>query len=177
MGRSCVLSSVICRDFFRRIGFGDAKSRSVIFEARCYREGVLVRRAVAGHPDEAHRYVQTEGRWFGHMCVLIPSLGVLVDMALLPMIRPEWSSAVQRGVVLSLAKQPASSGHADFLAGISGPQADGSTIAVGWSSSNDTGWRGAPDLRRRRLLNEAVEYLVRMHEARTGVRRSKPRRS
>ena len=86
---SCVISSLAVRDFLFKIGFRDVEARPVFTVMRSLKDGTAVHSLGIG--DESPRGSKAlPGRWVGHMAVVIPSAGYLVDTTLYPAVRPAW---------------------------------------------------------------------------------------
>ena len=82
---SCVLCSLIVRDFLRGIGFRQATVRPVALVMAAY-EGEEQLHSLGVVPDTPTR----EGRWNGHLVVWVPASRALIDTTLYSTIRPQW---------------------------------------------------------------------------------------
>jgi hypothetical protein len=136
---SCVLASLAVRDFLRGIGF-DAEVRSVcaIMKAvdACGRE---LHSAGVGASNKAYgrKYPDREpdGRWNGHLVVVLPREKVLIDTTLFPLVdRPAWSDLMTG--MIALPTQPPSDERLYGLRLITGlnmiNEDDGREFSIAW---------------------------------------------
>lgn len=86
---SCVLSSLAVRDFLFAIGFKDVEVRPVFVTMRALKGEEVVHSLGIGEPKRGDAKA-LPGRWVGHMVVVVPSVGYLVDTTLYPAQRPQW---------------------------------------------------------------------------------------
>lgn len=86
---SCVLCSLTVRDFLFKIGFTDVVVAPVYCVIRAMKEdGQLLHSLAIGETNLSAP--KRHGRWNGHMVVLLPTDGYLIDTTLYPARRPQW---------------------------------------------------------------------------------------
>jgi hypothetical protein len=84
---SCILASLTVRDFLHKVGFKDAEVRPVSCYMQAQENRELLHSLCIGHPSDTPK----EGRWIGHMVVVVPSEDILIDTTLYPTKRPQWN--------------------------------------------------------------------------------------
>lgn len=89
---SCILCSLVMRDFLFRIGFRDAEVRPalVIVTAHDATTGAEIHTLGIGRDKPGMVTRDGAKRWEGHLVTLIPSAGVLIDATLYSARRPAW---------------------------------------------------------------------------------------
>ncbi|KQV68041.1 hypothetical protein [Rhizobium sp. Root1220] len=85
---SCVLVSVVLRDYFYRLGFTDAEVRSVFFYINRRRGKETVHSLGIGKPGQK----DVPGHWGGHLILALPKEGWIVDATLYQAQRAQWEN-------------------------------------------------------------------------------------
>lgn len=163
---SCVLASLAVRDFLWRAGFKDARAQTVylVVQALDENDREIHSLGVGDHakvPSVGRAPNERPDRWNGHMVVVVPSVGYLVDTTLFPAKRSAWPKLPG---MLAASIEPGKPGPPwQGLVPITGTrmrQADGSMLYLIWMDQANERWRGAPDTERDRR-DPVVKTLVR----------------
>jgi hypothetical protein len=161
---SCVLCSLTIRDFLQRIGFKDARVRSVTLIIKAKRGDEELHSLGIGTPHD--RRVMP-GKWAGHLVTTVD--GFLIDATLAPSKRPQWPD-LSEIAVLEMFEEP--TGHRPPLppgqmwpvAGAHLDADDGSLIEMvyldrpenqSWKTGNGGGGSDV-DKSRRRAVTDAL---------------------
>jgi hypothetical protein len=83
---SCILVAAVLRDFLFRVGFKDAEVRSVAFIIERRKGEEIVHNLAIGNPGTP----DSHARWNGHMVVVLPKTGWLIDATLYQAKRGFW---------------------------------------------------------------------------------------
>lgn len=164
---SCILSSMIAREFLFRIGFRDADVRSVVLFMRAFTpEGEEAHSLGIGDPrlkpgDPSTIPVNGRLKWNGHAVVTVD--GWMIDTTIYqatpraawpglpPMIAARLNPDVATDRVWDLP----------LLAGVKGKADNGNDVIMGWlSQSFNDGWRSSPDAMRKHERQKIVRQLV-----------------
>lgn len=154
---SCILCSLVVRDFLFRGGFRDAELRPVVVVMQALDEdGGLIHSLGIGNPKGPSPKIT--GRWDGHAVVIAE--GWLIDTTLYQAKRPAWPE-LPGMVAVPLVKPGRDLFGLPLLAGASAKGEDGSDIDMGWlDQPTNKKWRAAPDAQRVRQRRRVVDYLL-----------------
>ena len=97
---SCALCSLTVRDFLQRIGFKDARVRSVTAIMKARRNGEEIHSLGVGTPMDRE---VLPGKWAGHLVTTVD--GYLIDTTLGPWKRPAWPDLPEM-VVIKMFEEP-----------------------------------------------------------------------
>lgn len=160
---SCVLCSLIVRDFLKRIGYPDAVVAPCFVFMIAKRGEETLHSLGIGKPDDT----DLPTRWSGHMVVTIPSTGYLIDLTLYQANRPQWSP-LPGMLAMRLLKEDAEVWTFKVMAEMTAFDAEDKEYRFDmlWLSTpaNDR-WRFGPDFERRLVREGIVKELVRQFRA------------
>jgi hypothetical protein len=151
---SCVLASLTVRDFLWRAGFKDAQVRTVylMVDAHDADGQPLHSLGVGDHakvPTIGGKPGDTAERWSGHMVVVLPRIGLLIDPTLYQTQREVWGGAVPGMVTVPLSRGGQLWHGMKTLAGMVWESKQRTVRAV-WFGQENERWRHAPDAHRAR---------------------------
>lgn len=96
---SCVLCALTVRDFLHRIGFKDARVRSVTAIIKASRNGEEIHSLGVGTPMD---HAVLPGKWAGHLVTTVGDF--LIDTTLAPWKRPAWPQLPEMVVMEKFAE-------------------------------------------------------------------------
>lgn len=152
---SCVLMSLTVRDFLHEIGFEDAKVLPVFLYFRKMRGKEVVHTLGVGAPEDK----DSEGRWAGHMVVVVPSETVLIDPTVYSARRPHWDS-VPGMVATPTSEYPLDWGGLKAIGSLVDEAEADITVAIWFANPANTRWRKGPDVKRREWRRSVVNTMV-----------------
>jgi hypothetical protein len=161
---SCVLCALTVRDFLHRIGFKDARVRSVCAIIKAKRGEEELHSLGIGTPHDRR---VLPGKWAGHLVTTVD--GFLIDTTLAPWKRPQWPDLSDM-VVLEMFDEPNGHplppGQMWPIAGAHLDADDGSLIEMvyldrpdnqSWKSANLAGGGDVDKSRRRAVVDALVK--------------------
>jgi len=158
---SCILCSLTVREFLARIGFVDAQVRPVCLYLSAHKDGRLVKELLVGDPADKR---DLHSRWAGHMVVVIPSAGYLIDTTLYQAMRPQWKSATGM-VATPLIAINRTMSSLTAISGGSWTESEGYKVTALWlDNPTNKSWRRRPDARMRNwripVVNKMISEMV-----------------
>jgi len=162
---SCVLSSLAVRDFLWKVGFKDAEVRPVVMAMQALDgDGMQIHSARCGDPDmeAVRRQFKPGGGWPGHLIVVVPSTGYLIDPTLYQANRKEWEG------LYGMIATPTYTDDVEegiwglpLLGGMEAQQENGSTFRLVYLDHRANSlWREAGDASHRSHRANVVKQLV-----------------
>lgn len=162
---SCILVSLVLRNFLFRLGFADAEVRSVFFllERRAATTMELVHNVGIGHPKKA----DANNRWNGHMVVVLPKTGWLIDATLYQARRKQWED-LPGMIATPIFDTGATFADLKPVTGFAARYPEGDTLSGIWfDNPANNRWRTAPDARRggirgqrRQMVSDALAAVM-----------------
>ncbi len=157
---SCVLVSLVLRDYFYRLGFTDAEVRSVIFQINRRKREELVHSVGIGAVGQK----DLPGHWGGHMILVLPKAGWMVDATLYQAKRDHWEDLP--GMIATPTFDFTTTEGNQPMAGfatVADDDKEDVVRALWFDNSANNRWRNTPAARRggrlerhRRLVSEAL---------------------
>jgi hypothetical protein len=149
------LASLTARDFLRRIGFPNARVKSVRLLLRAYEGTQEVYSMGVGYPVAS----VPPGTWDGHLVVTLPDEGFLIDTTLYEMLRPQWRDRLKPMMAVPLCPVNEVKDGRKRLALALGP--DEHLFFADWfAAPENKGWRNKADQYQRHWRNLAVAKLT-----------------
>lgn len=150
---SCILVSEVLRDFLFRVGFHDVEVRSVAFYIERRKADQVVHAAMVGKPGVP----DNNGRWNGHMVVVLPKTGWLIDATLYQTQRRHWEQLP--GMMATPVYTDVVKDGRNVVGGFVSKVDDELLWAMWLDTPENKRWRTAPDLLkggRREQIRRAV---------------------
>lgn len=156
---SCILVSTVLRDFLFRIGFHDAEVRSVSFVITRIAADKPLHQLMIGEPGGEDK----NGKWNGHMVVVLPKAGWLIDATLFQAQRDSWKflPGMVATPIIDIDKTPQGRTVTTGFA----VQWGGDAVQAVWiETPENTRWRSAPAVirggRRERARRAVTSTLI-----------------
>lgn len=165
---SCVLCSAIVREFLFRIGFRDVEVLPVFFALRARRGDEELHSLGIGHPDSQQRKDRAN-RWDGHLVVVAPSAGYLIDTTLFQARRPIWPALPGMMAVPIVGddfehppreERPFGGMTVAAGAGLTLPDSDIEVSALWFHQPNNRGFVNGKDYQRKARRSRIADTLV-----------------
>lgn len=154
---SCILCSLVIRDFLFRGGFRNVEFRPVVCVMQAVdKEGAPIHSLGIGNPKGPDPAIT--GRWDGHAVVIVD--GWLIDTTLYQAKRPAWSH-LPGMMAVPVNDKPRDLFNLPMLAGITADGPDGIEIDVAWlDQPTNKKWRTAPDANRPHARRRVVGLML-----------------
>lgn len=155
--RSCILMSLIARDFLKGVGFPDAKVMPVTAIVLATKEEKPVHRLALGEIGDT----DLPNSWAGHMVAAVPSEGYLIDTTLYQAQRETWPG-LPGMMALPVGQLGEKFEGYDVIASMHGKIGDDKMLYMLWVDRPDnTNWRTGNDYLRSLTREKIAKGLVR----------------
>lgn len=155
---SCVMSSLTAREFLHDIGYTRSEVRPVMAVMRAHRGDAELHSLGIGVTDQPD--VARPGRWIGHMVVVVPEEGWLIDTTLYEAAsRPVWAGAIGGMAAVPLMSERHYARNLPVLARFAVRNGDVTFDCLWLDNPTNKGWRG-PDAQRRHWRTPVVRKMV-----------------
>lgn len=144
--RSCILCSLVVRDFLQRIGI-EAIVAPVVVAIMATAGGKLIHSAGIGVPDTPTR----PRNWNGHMVVIAPRENYLIDTTLYQINRPAWEALPGMMATRIIEPRNKRMWGLDAITGVAASGDADYEFSLLWlANPTNRAWRNGPDATRER---------------------------